>query len=119
MKKNTSDFFFKFKPVGFPQIFILQYVIRSYYRSTQYIDIMFLKTRSLCDIKQSGKLNAEQFALAMWFIQKKVKSGIDPPLTLTPEMVPPSMRSQVAVSVTLEIKVTIWLLFVYYNFFIH
>lgn len=51
-------------------------------------------------MKQSGKLNAEQFALAMWFIQKKIKSGIDPPSALTPEMIPPSMRSQMSVSLS-------------------
>ncbi|XP_045468404.1 epidermal growth factor receptor substrate 15-like 1 isoform X3 [Harmonia axyridis] len=47
---------------------------------------------ALCDIKQSGKLNNEQFALAMWFVARCLK-GIDPPTTLTPEMVPPSFRS--------------------------
>ncbi|KAF6216262.1 hypothetical protein GE061_000602 [Apolygus lucorum] len=47
----------------------------------------------LCDIKQSGKLNSEQFALAMWMIHQKLK-GIEPPVTLTPEMIPPSMRAQ-------------------------
>lgn len=46
----------------------------------------------MCDIKQSGKLNNEQFALAMWFVARRLK-GIEPPLTLTPEMVPPSFRS--------------------------
>lgn len=48
--------------------------------------------RSLCDIKQCGKLNNEQFALAMWFVARCLK-GIEPPPTLTPEMVPPSFRS--------------------------
>lgn len=47
--------------------------------------------RSLCDIKQSGKLNSEQFALAMWMINQKIQ-GIDPPPSLTPEMVPPTLR---------------------------
>ncbi|KAG7202414.1 hypothetical protein KM043_018729 [Ampulex compressa] len=46
---------------------------------------------SLCDICQSGKLNKEQFALAMWLIKQKLR-GVDPPASLTPEMVPPSMR---------------------------
>ncbi|KAL3286824.1 hypothetical protein HHI36_001314 [Cryptolaemus montrouzieri] len=46
----------------------------------------------LCDIKQSGKLNNEQFALAMWFVARCLK-GIEPPATLTPEMIPPSFRS--------------------------
>merc|ERR1711981_653688 len=46
---------------------------------------------NLCDINQEGKLNPEQFALAMWFIQRK-QAGRDPPAALTPDMVPPSMR---------------------------
>ncbi|KAK9874093.1 hypothetical protein WA026_002447 [Henosepilachna vigintioctopunctata] len=46
----------------------------------------------LCDIKQSGKLNNEQFALAMWLVARCLK-GIDLPPALTPEMVPPSFRS--------------------------
>ncbi|XP_014484049.1 PREDICTED: epidermal growth factor receptor substrate 15-like 1 isoform X2 [Dinoponera quadriceps] len=46
---------------------------------------------SLCDTCQSGKLNKEQFAIAMWLI-KQTLNGIDPPANLTPEMVPPSMR---------------------------
>ncbi|XP_019871079.1 epidermal growth factor receptor substrate 15-like 1 isoform X3 [Aethina tumida] len=46
----------------------------------------------LCDIKQCGKLNNEQFALAMWFVARYLK-GIDPPAQLTPEMIPPSFRS--------------------------
>ncbi|KAF5301331.1 hypothetical protein FQA39_LY10729 [Lamprigera yunnana] len=47
---------------------------------------------ALCDIKQSGKLNNEQFALAMWFVARCLK-GVDPPIALTPEMVPPSFRT--------------------------
>merc|ERR1711953_172170 len=46
---------------------------------------------NLCDINQEGKLNPEQFALAMWFIQRK-QAGRDPPAALTPDMVPPSLR---------------------------
>lgn len=46
---------------------------------------------SLCDTCQSGKLNKEQFALAMWLIKQKLR-GIEPPATLSPDMVPPSMR---------------------------
>ncbi|XP_028982687.1 epidermal growth factor receptor substrate 15-like 1 isoform X3 [Diachasma alloeum] len=45
----------------------------------------------LCDICQSGKLNKEQFALAMWLIKQKLR-GTDPPQALTPEMMPPSLR---------------------------
>ncbi|KAL1501933.1 hypothetical protein ABEB36_007160 [Hypothenemus hampei] len=47
---------------------------------------------ALCDIKQTGKLNNEQFALAMWFVARCLK-GLEPPPALTPEMVPPSFRS--------------------------
>jgi epidermal growth factor receptor substrate 15 len=46
---------------------------------------------ALCDTNQSGKLNFEQFALAMWLVDRK-RNGIDPPQELTPEMVPPCMR---------------------------
>ena len=42
-------------------------------------------------MKQEGKLNPEQFALAMWLIQRK-HAGKEPPAALTPDMVPPSMR---------------------------
>ncbi|XP_014243559.1 epidermal growth factor receptor substrate 15-like 1 [Cimex lectularius] len=52
----------------------------------------------LCDMKQSGKLNSEQFALAMWLINKKLK-GIDPPSSLSPDMIPPSMRQTPSESV--------------------
>ncbi|ENN71982.1 epidermal growth factor receptor substrate 15-like 1 isoform X3 [Dendroctonus ponderosae] len=47
---------------------------------------------ALCDINQTGKLNNEQFALAMWFVARCLK-GSDPPPALTPEMIPPSFRS--------------------------
>lgn len=50
--------------------------------------------RSLCDTAEQGKLNNEQFALALWLISRKLK-GIDPPPKLTPEMVPPSCRKPV------------------------
>ncbi|XP_075216266.1 epidermal growth factor receptor pathway substrate 15 isoform X2 [Lycorma delicatula] len=47
----------------------------------------------LCDIKQTGKLNSEQFALAMWLIGQKLL-GADPPTVLSPDMIPPSFRSK-------------------------
>jgi epidermal growth factor receptor substrate 15 len=50
---------------------------------------------ALCDTDQSGKLSTEQFALAMWLIDRK-KKGIDPPQVLAPEMIPPSMRPNAA-----------------------
>ncbi|XP_054278220.1 epidermal growth factor receptor substrate 15-like isoform X2 [Macrosteles quadrilineatus] len=49
----------------------------------------------LCDMKQTGKLNGEQFALAMWLISQKLQ-GKDPPPALTPEMIPPSARGKSA-----------------------
>ena len=42
-------------------------------------------------MNQEGKLNPEQFALAMWLINRK-QAGKDPPAALTPDMVPPSLR---------------------------
>lgn len=50
---------------------------------------------ALCDTDQTGKLSSEQFALAHWLIDRK-KRGIDPPVALTPEMIPPSMRPNAA-----------------------
>ena len=50
-------------------------------------------TRALADTRQIGKLSREQFALAMHLIQQKVGKGIDPPQSLTPDMIPPSERS--------------------------
>lgn len=47
--------------------------------------------RNLCDTKQTGQLNAEQFALAMYLVTQ-AQSGTNPPQTLTPEMVPPTLR---------------------------
>ncbi|XP_069784576.1 epidermal growth factor receptor substrate 15-like 1 isoform X2 [Narcine bancroftii] len=48
---------------------------------------------ALADTKQMGKLNREQFALAMYLIQQKVSKGVDPPQVLTPDMIPPSERT--------------------------
>jgi epidermal growth factor receptor substrate 15 len=47
---------------------------------------------NLCDIGTTGKLNSEQFALAMHFVNKKLATGLDVPHELLPEMVPPSLR---------------------------
>jgi hypothetical protein len=40
----------------------------------------------------SGKLDHEQFALAMWLV-KQTLSGVEPPRKLAQEMVPPSIRN--------------------------
>ncbi|XP_017120182.1 epidermal growth factor receptor substrate 15-like 1 isoform X3 [Drosophila elegans] len=50
---------------------------------------------ALCDTNQSGKLTVEQFALAMWFVERKQR-GVDPPHVLNANMVPPSMRATVS-----------------------
>uniref|UniRef100_A0AAQ5YX23 Epidermal growth factor receptor pathway substrate 15 like 1 n=1 Tax=Amphiprion ocellaris TaxID=80972 RepID=A0AAQ5YX23_AMPOC len=54
---------------------------------------MLAQIWGLADTKQVGKLTREQFSLAMYLIQQKVAKGIDPPSTLTPEMIPPSERT--------------------------
>ncbi|XP_041847999.1 epidermal growth factor receptor substrate 15-like 1 isoform X2 [Melanotaenia boesemani] len=54
---------------------------------------MLAQIWGLADTKQTGKLSREQFSLAMHFIQQKATKGIDPPSTLTPDMIPPSERT--------------------------
>uniref|UniRef100_A0A3B5ABF6 Epidermal growth factor receptor substrate 15-like 1 n=1 Tax=Stegastes partitus TaxID=144197 RepID=A0A3B5ABF6_9TELE len=54
---------------------------------------MLAQIWGLADTKQTGKLSSEQFSLAMYLIQQKVAKGVDPPSTLTPEMIPPSERT--------------------------
>ncbi|MEQ2178035.1 hypothetical protein GOODEAATRI_009795 [Goodea atripinnis] len=46
----------------------------------------------LCDIGDMGKLTREQFALALYLINLKLTKGLDPPQTLSLEMIPPSDR---------------------------
>ncbi|KAM6464373.1 epidermal growth factor receptor substrate 15-like 1 isoform 6-T6 [Liasis olivaceus] len=48
---------------------------------------------ALADTRQMGKLNKDQFALAMYLIQQKVSKCIDPPQVLLPDMIPPSERT--------------------------
>ena len=52
--------------------------------------------RNLCDMEKNGKLNAEQFALAMFLIAEKVRKK-DIPKDLTAAMIPPSLRGKIAV----------------------
>ncbi|XP_042354198.1 epidermal growth factor receptor substrate 15-like 1 isoform X3 [Plectropomus leopardus] len=54
---------------------------------------MLAQIWGLADTKQTGKLTREQFSLAMYLIQQKVTKGVDPPSTLTPDMIPPSERT--------------------------
>jgi len=58
-----------------------------------------LGLRGLCDVTNQGRLNSEQFSLAMYLIHQKVM-GVDPPQTLSAEMVPPSMRNGSAATPT-------------------
>ncbi|KAG7266274.1 hypothetical protein CRUP_005889 [Coryphaenoides rupestris] len=46
----------------------------------------------LCDIGDLGKLTREQFALALHLINQKLSKGLEPPQSLSPEMIPPSDR---------------------------
>ncbi|XP_035489007.1 epidermal growth factor receptor substrate 15-like 1 isoform X4 [Scophthalmus maximus] len=57
---------------------------------------MLAQIWGLADTKQTGKLNLEQFSLAMYLIQQKVNKGVDPPSGLTPDMIPPSERTATA-----------------------
>uniref|UniRef100_A0A673B3Y2 Epidermal growth factor receptor pathway substrate 15 n=1 Tax=Sphaeramia orbicularis TaxID=375764 RepID=A0A673B3Y2_9TELE len=49
----------------------------------------------LCDIGDIGKLTREQFALALHLIHQKLTKGLDPPQSLSPEMIPPSDRQNI------------------------
>lgn len=53
---------------------------------------LLLPCRALADTRQIGKLTREQFALAMHLIQQKVIKGVDPPQSLTADMIPPTER---------------------------
>ncbi|KAJ3599831.1 hypothetical protein NHX12_033785, partial [Muraenolepis orangiensis] len=75
---------------------LLAHIWRLYWRGHDYCCWglhLCLPCRALADTRQIGKLSREQFALAMHLIQQKVGKGIDPPQSLTPEMIPPSERS--------------------------
>ncbi|KAM8728353.1 epidermal growth factor receptor substrate 15-like 1 isoform 2-T2 [Acanthopagrus schlegelii] len=54
---------------------------------------MLAQIWGLADTKQTGKLTREQFSLAMYLIQQKTTKGVDPPSTLTADMIPPSERT--------------------------
>ncbi|KAH7637859.1 epidermal growth factor receptor substrate 15-like 1 [Dermatophagoides farinae] len=56
---------------------------------------------NLCDMKETGKLNAEQFALARYFIQQK-QNGIELPMKLLPNMIPPTFRPKPMESISNE-----------------
>lgn len=56
------------------------------------VNLAYLFYRELCDIGDVGKLTRDQFALALYLINQKLSKGIDPPQTLSPEMIPPCDR---------------------------
>jgi epidermal growth factor receptor substrate 15 len=43
-------------------------------------------------MKATGRLNCDQFALAMHLVQQKIIHGIEPPLQLSSDMIPPSLQ---------------------------
>ncbi|KAM9849062.1 epidermal growth factor receptor substrate 15 isoform 2-T2 [Aulostomus maculatus] len=49
----------------------------------------------LCDIGDIGKLTREQFALALHLINQKLTRGLEPPQSLSPDMIPPSDRQNI------------------------
>lgn len=55
--------------------------------------MVLLIYRNLCDTQKRGKLNVEQFALAMYLIAEKVR-GKELPTELAPNMIPPSLRGK-------------------------
>lgn len=58
------------------------------------------KIWSLCDTHQTGKLTSEQFALALWLVERK-QNGFEPPDALPPNHVPPSVRAQSSATISL------------------
>ncbi|XP_037644336.1 epidermal growth factor receptor substrate 15-like 1 isoform X3 [Sebastes umbrosus] len=60
---------------------------------------MLAQIWGLADTKQTGKLSREQFSLALHLIQQKITKGLDPPSTLTPDMIPPSERTAASAAV--------------------
>lgn len=63
---------------------------------------MLAQIWGLADTKHTGKLNQEQFSLAMYLIQQKITKDIDPPTTLTSDMIPPSERTAAAIESTIS-----------------
>ena len=74
---------------------IVQYLLPNGYlflvHCSVLVTLWLLVYRALCDTRNMGKLTKDQFALALYLIQQKLK-GVDPPARLPPEMVPPTTR---------------------------
>ena len=56
-----------------------------------YIIAIVYSLRNLCDTDNSGKLNSEQFALAMYLLAESVQ-GREPPTKLPQHLIPPTKR---------------------------
>ncbi|XP_065185701.1 epidermal growth factor receptor substrate 15-like 1 isoform X1 [Sycon ciliatum] len=68
--------------------------VRSLFVSTGLPGNLLAHIWGLCDMTNCGRLTLEQFMLAMYLAKQKKISNVDPPQKLTPDMIPPSMRSQ-------------------------
>lgn len=78
--------------------------IRETFIKTGLSQMILANIWKLCDIGSAGKLNSEQFALAMHFVNKKLATGLDAPPELSPEMVPPTLRKKASNELTIESK---------------
>ncbi|XP_049581735.1 epidermal growth factor receptor substrate 15 isoform X3 [Syngnathus scovelli] len=66
--------------------------VRDIFLKTMLPSATLARIWELCDIGDIGKLTREQFALALHLINQKLTRGLDPPQSLSPEMIPPSDR---------------------------
>ncbi|KRZ37909.1 Epidermal growth factor receptor substrate 15-like 1, partial [Trichinella pseudospiralis] len=65
---------------------------RPYFLQTGVAQNLLAHIWNLCDTDGAGMLNLEQFALAMHLIEQKKKHNLEPPMLLTPDLIPPSCR---------------------------
>ncbi|KHJ47456.1 glycosyltransferase, group 1 family protein [Trichuris suis] len=66
--------------------------VKSFFLQTGVPQSTLANIWNLCDMKFTGRLNLEQFALAMYLIERKRNEKIDPPVVLPAELVPPCCR---------------------------
>lgn len=67
----------------------------------------FVLSRSLADVDGDGQLKAEEFILAM-HLTDMAKAGQPLPLTLPPELVPPSFRCITQGDTSLTLRSVSW-----------
>ncbi|KAJ3318153.1 Intersectin 1 (SH3 domain protein) [Boothiomyces sp. JEL0866] len=70
---------------------------RAVFAQSQLRENMLAHIWGLCDMQKRGKLNLDEFCVAMHLIYKKL-NGFDLPTTLPPNLVPPSQRDLSALS---------------------